>query len=81
MNKKVIGGVLAGAAIAASVAYAVFDYTKAVYECHECGAMHKPTVGAYLMGAHIPGKKMLKCPQCGDRNWHYRVNGMRSYLV
>ena len=80
MNKKVIGGVLAGVAIAASVAYTIFDYTEAVYECHECGAMHKPTVGAYFMGAHIPGKRLLKCPHCGDRNWHYKANGMRAYL-
>ena len=31
MNKKVIGGVLAGVAIAASVAYTVFDYKTTVY--------------------------------------------------
>jgi hypothetical protein len=73
MNKKVIGGVLAGVAITASVVYAVFDYTNSLYECHECCTMHKPTVGAYLMGAHIPGKRKLKCPNCGDRNWHYKA--------
>ena len=80
MSNKVIGGVLAGVAIAASVAYAVYDYIETVYECHDCGAMHKPTVGAYLMGVHIPGKRLLKCPHCGDRNWHYKANGMRAYL-
>lgn len=72
MNKKVIGGVLAGVAIATSVAVTCWDYTHTVYECHECGAMYKPTLEAYLMGVHIPGKRLLKCPHCGDRNWHYK---------
>ena len=81
MNKKVIGGVIAGIAVASAVAATYLDYTSATYECHECGAMHKPTLGAYLMGAHIPGKRLLKCPHCGDRNWHYKASGMRSYLV
>jgi len=73
VNKKVIGGVLTGVAIAASVAVTCWDYTHAVYECHECGATHKPTVGEYLLGVHIPGKRFLKCPHCGDRNWHYKA--------
>lgn len=73
MNKKVIGGVLAGVAIAASVAVTCWDYMNSLYECHECGTVHKPTIGAYLTGAHIPGKRKLKCPNCGDRNWHYKT--------
>mgnify|MGYP003293670682 CR=1 FL=1 len=80
MNKKVVGGILTGVAIAAGVAITYLDYTGAVYECHKCGAIHQPTIGAYLMGMHIPGKRLLKCPHCGDRNWHYKANGMRAYL-
>ena len=73
MNKKVIGGVLAGVAIAVGVAVTCWDYMNSLYECHECGTVYKPTVGAYLTGAHIPGKRKLKCPNCGDRNWHYKA--------
>ncbi len=73
MSKKVIGGVLAGMAIAASVAVTCWDYAHTVYECHDCGAIHKPTPGAYCMGMHVPGRRLLKCPSCGNRNWHYRT--------
>ena len=74
MSKKVIGGVLAaGVAIAASAVYAYFDYNSAVYECHDCGIVHKPAIGSYLMGMHVPGKRLLKCPHCGSYNWHYRT--------
>ena len=72
MNKKVIGGVLTGVAIAASIAVTCWDYAHAAYECHECGTIYKPTVGGYLLGMNIPGKKKLTCPHCGDRNWHYK---------
>ena len=77
MNKKVIAGI----AVAGAVAATYLDYTNATYECHACGAIYKPTIGAYLLGVHIPGKRLLKCPHCGDRNWHYKVNGVRAYLA
>lgn len=73
MNKKVIGGVLAGVAIAATATLAYFDYNNTVYECHDCGIVHKPAIGSYLMGMHVPGKRLLKCPHCGSYNWHYRT--------
>ena len=73
MNKKVIGGVLAGVAIAASAVVTYLDYIEAIYECHECGIVHKPAIGSYLMGMHVPGKKLLKCPHCGSYNWHTRT--------
>ena len=73
MNKKVIGGILAGVAIAASVALTYWDYNNTVYECHDCGVMHKPVIGSYIMGIHVPGKRLLKCPHCGSYNWHYRT--------
>lgn len=73
MSKKVIGGVLAGVAIAASVALTYLDYNSTVYECHDCGIVHKPAIGSYLMGIHVPGKRLLKCPHCGSYNWHHRT--------
>ena len=77
MNKKVIAGI----AVVGVAAATYFDYTNATYECYECGAIYKPTIGAYMLGAHIPGKRLLKCPHCGNRNWHYKVNGVRAYLA
>ena len=74
MSKRTISGILTGVAVAGVVTVTYWDYTNAIYECHECGAMHKPTLGAYIMGMHIPGKRLLKCPHCGDRNWHYRAS-------
>ena len=70
MNKKVIGGVLAGVAIAASVAYTVFDYKTTVYQCRKCRAIHKPSVKAWMCGMHSLGRRMLKCPKCGETSWH-----------
>lgn len=70
MNKKVIGGVLAGIAIAASMAYTVFDYKTTVYQCRKCRAIHKPTVKEWVCSTHMPGKRMLKCPKCGEKDWH-----------
>lgn len=81
MNKKVISRVIAGVAVASAAVATYFDYNYNSYECFECGAMHKPTFGAYLMSAHIPRKRLLKCPKCGIRNWHYKVSGMRVYLA
>lgn len=72
MNKKVIGGVLAGVAIAASAAYTAFEYKTTVYQCGKCRTIHKPSVKAWMCGMHAPGKRMLKCPKCGETNWHDR---------
>ena len=72
MNKKVIGGILTGAAIAAGVAVTYWDYSHAVYECHECGVIYKPVIEKYLLGINMPGKKKMTCPYCGKRNWHYK---------
>ena len=81
MNKKVICGIIAGIVIASAVAATCLDYTSTTYECYECGTIYKPTIGAYLLGAHIPGKRLLKCPYCRDRNWHYKANETRTPLT
>lgn len=72
MNKKVIGGVLAGAAIATSVAYIVFDYKTTVYQCGNCGTIHKPSVKDWMCGMHTFRKRLLKCPKCGETSWNDR---------
>ena len=72
MNKKVVGGVLAGVAIASSVACAIFDYKTTVYHCRKCSTVHKPSVKDWVCGMHTFGKRMLKCPKCGETSWHDR---------
>lgn len=74
MNKKVICWIIAGIVIASAMAATCLDYTNTIYECHGCGAAHKHTIGAYLLGVHIPGKRLLKYPHCGDRNQHYKAS-------
>ena len=49
MNKKIIGGVLAGVTIAASAAYTVFEYKTTVYQCGKCKTIHKPSVKACIL--------------------------------
>lgn len=72
MNKKIIGGVLAGAAIAASIAYTVFDYKTTVYQCSKCRAIHKPPVKEWACSMYMFGKRLLKCPKCGKTGWNDR---------
>ena len=72
MSRKIIGGVLAGVAIVASVACAVFDYNTTVYRCEKCKTIHKPSVKAWVCSMHTPGKRLLECPQCGKTSWHKR---------
>ena len=70
---KVIGGILAGVAIAGAVAATVWDYKNTEYKCNECGEIYKPTKDAYTLGMHVPGRRFMKCPYCHTKNWHYRT--------
>ena len=70
MNKKVIGGILTGVAIAVTVAATVYDFKTAVYQCGKCQTIHKPTIKEWTCSMHMPGKRLLKCPKCGEAGWH-----------
>lgn len=43
---------------------AFLDYDCGVYECRACKTRFKPTIGAYLIGAHTLTARWLKCPKC-----------------
>ena len=73
MNKTIITGIAAAALICGAVALNIWDYEHTVYRCSECGVVHKPTVGSYLIGMHTPKKRLLKCPICQNRSWHTRT--------
>ena len=51
-----------GAAIA-------LDYSAGVYECKKCGQKFKPTLRAYVFGAHTITRRYLKCPHCGEKSF------------
>lgn len=58
-----------------SVVYAAkVDYETGVYECRKCGHTFKPTLKAYIWGAHTLRKRHLKCPKCKEKSWCIRKN-------
>lgn len=70
MNEKVIGGILTGVMVAATVAATVYDFKTAIYQCGKCKTIHKSTVKEWAFSMHMPGKRLLKCPKCGETGWH-----------
>lgn len=57
------GCIILVTALAISV---ILDRGVCRFECQKCGHHFKPTLTAYLMGAHFPMKRHLKCPNCGE---------------
>jgi len=74
---KIINPVTAVILIAVSVvsvliaiSYAAkVDYETAVYERRKCGHTFKPTLKAYVWGAHTLTTRHLKCPECNEKSW------------
>lgn len=52
-------------ALAAGIA---LDYSTGLYECKRCGQKFRPTLAAYVFGAHTLTKRYLKCPHCGEKS-------------
>ena len=55
--------------IIALVAAILLDYSAGDYECKKCGKRFKPTLGAYVWGAHTLTKRYLKCPHCNEKSF------------
>lgn len=53
--------------IIALAAAILLDYGAGVYECKKCGHKFKPTLRAYVFGAHTLTTRYLKCPHCGKK--------------
>lgn len=47
----------------------LIDYSAGNYECKKCGQRFKPTLGAYVWGAHTITTRYLKCPHCNERSF------------
>lgn len=43
------------------------------YKCSKCGHAYKPTYISTLMAPHIGRTRRMKCPCCGDKNYHKKV--------
>lgn len=54
---------------AAATAAIVLERRACEYKCSYCGGRFTPSIGAYLMGVHTINRRLLKCPNCGVRNW------------
>ena len=55
--------------VIALVAAILLDYGAGKYECKKCGQRFKPTLGAYIFGAHTLTTRYLKCPHCGEKSF------------
>ena len=51
--------------VIALIAAILLDHGAGQYECKKCGHKFKPTLWAYVIGAHTLTKRSLKCPHCG----------------
>lgn len=47
----------------------IIDYSAGSYECKKCDHTFKPTLKAYIMGAHTLKTRYLKCPECGRKSF------------
>ena len=55
--------------IIALIAAILLDYSAGDYECKKCGQRFKPTLSAYVWGAHTLTTRYLKCPHCGKKGF------------
>ncbi|MGM9550789.1 MAG: hypothetical protein ACI3XA_00885 [Clostridia bacterium] len=55
--------------IIALIAAVLIDYSAGYYECKKCGQRFKPTLGAYVWGAHTITRRYLKCPNCKEKSF------------
>lgn len=50
--------------VTALIISVILDRGACRFECQKCSYQFKPTITAYLLGAHFPMKRHLKCPKC-----------------
>ena len=55
--------------IIALIAAIMLDYSAGDYECKKCGQRFKPTLSAYVWGAHTLTTRYLKCPHCEKKSF------------
>lgn len=43
------------------------------YECKNCGYRYVPKMSTVVMAPHLGRARYMKCPNCGDKNYHKKV--------
>ena len=70
---KIIGATAATVVIAGSLILMYLEYTGTEYICNRCDQQYKPQPIRWSMGMHLPTRRHMKCPHCGNWGWHKRV--------
>ena len=70
---KIIGVTAATAVAAGLIIWTYLEYTGTDYICNKCGQQYKPQPVQWSMGMHLPTRRHMKCPHCGNWGWHKRV--------
>lgn len=55
--------------VIALISAILLDYDAGDYECKKCGQKFKPTLRAYVWGAHTLTTRYMKCPHCGEKSF------------
>ncbi len=70
---KIIGATMATVIVAGALILTYLDYTGTEYVCDKCGQQYKPQPVQWTTGMHLPTRRHMKCPHCGNWGWHKRV--------
>lgn len=70
---KIIGATVATVAVASLMVWTYLEYTGTEYICNKCGQQYKPQPIKWSVGMHLPTRRHMKCPHCGNWGWHKRV--------
>jgi DNA-directed RNA polymerase subunit RPC12/RpoP len=70
---KIIGATVATVAIAGLMVWTYLEYTGTEYICNKCGQQYTPQPVQWSVGMHLPTRRHMKCPHCGDWGRHKRV--------
>ena len=71
---KFLGATIGAITIAGALILCYLDYTDTEYICDKCNKLYKPQPVQWTVGMHLPTRRHMKCPHCGNWGWHKRVH-------
>lgn len=76
-NEPVMGQLILGVATLMIVTFALIgvwiEQQAGYYECLACGHRYRPSYVKALMAPHMGRARKMKCPECGQKNYHKKV--------
>ena len=48
------------------------------YECQDCGERYIPSMKAVVIAPHIGRSRRMRCPHCGNVNYHKKTLSKRA---